>query len=79
MGPTKWKIDHQQPYQKKNEIEKNLKLRVSFLLVPLPEGRYRHQAPYADVSETLGLRVGAQIQPKMAKNDHKREKIDKTK
>ena len=27
-------------------------------LVPLPEGRYRRQAPYADVSETLGLRGG---------------------
>ena len=30
--------------------------------MPLPKGRYRLQAPYADVSETLGLR-GAQKQP----------------
>ena len=38
----------------------------------LPKGRYRRQAPYADVSETLGLRGGpknSQKWPKMAKND----------
>ena len=35
--------------------------------MPLPEGRYRRQAPYADVSETLGLRGG----PKTAKNGQK--------
>ena len=60
-----------------NENKKNLKLRVFLWLVPLLEGRYRRQAPYADVSETLGLR-GAQKQPKMAKYDLKREKIDNT-
>ncbi len=52
-----------------------------FWLVPLPEGRYRRQAPYADVSETLGLRGGAKNGPKwlkIAKNDLNREKIDKT-
>ena len=53
-----------------NENEKNSKLRVFFWLVPLPEDRYRRQAPYVDVSETLGLR-GAQKQPKMAKNGQK--------
>ena len=61
-----------------NENEKNSKVRVFFFwLVLLPKGRYRRQAPFADVSETLGLR-GGQKWPKMAKNDHKREKIDKT-
>ena len=60
-----------------NENEKNSKLRVFFWLVPLPKGRYRRQAPYADVSETLGLR-GGQKRPEMAKNDLKREKLDKT-
>ena len=40
---------------------------VFFWLVTLPEGRYRRQAPYADVSETLGLR-GA---PKTAQNGQK--------
>ena len=30
----------------------------------LPKGRYRREAPYADVSETVGLREG----PKTAKN-----------
>ena len=53
-----------------NKNEKNSKLRVFFWLVPLPEGRYRRQAPYADVSETLGLR-GVQKQPKMAKKGQK--------
>ena len=64
-----------------NKNEKNSKLRVFFWLVPLPKGRYRRQAPYADVPETLGLRGGpknSQKWPKMAKNDHKREKINKT-
>ena len=42
----------------------NSKLRVFFWLVPLPKGRYRREAPYADVSETVGLREG----PKTAKN-----------
>ena len=63
-----------------NENEKNSKLRDFFWLVILPEGRYRRQAPYAKVSDTLGLR-GAQNgpkRPKIAKNDFKREKIDKT-
>ena len=51
-----------------NENEKNSKLGVFFFwLVPLPKGRYRRQAPYADVSETQGLRGGPK-QPKMAKN-----------
>ena len=54
-----------------NENEKNSKLRVFFWLVPLPKGRYRRKAPYADVPETLGLRVGAQMQPKTAKNGKK--------
>ena len=53
-----------------NKNEKNSKLRVFFWLVPLPKDRYRRQAPYADVPETLGLR-GAQKQPKMAKNGQK--------
>ena len=64
-----------------NENEKNSKLRVFFWLVPLPKGRYRRKAPYAGVPETLGLRVGpkcSQKRPKMAKNDHKRGKINKT-
>ena len=56
--------------------EKNSKLRVFFWLVPLPEGKYRCEAPYADVLEILGLR-GAQKWPEMAKNDFKREKINK--
>ena len=50
-----------------NENEKNSKLRVFFLLVPLPKGRYRRQAPYADVSETLGLGGGAKNGPKWPK------------
>ena len=54
-----------------NENEKNSKTRVFFWLVPLPKGRYRHQAPYADVSETLGLRGG----PKTAKNGQKWPKM----
>ncbi len=33
----------------------------------LPKGRYRREAPYADVSETVGLREG----PKTAKNGQK--------
>ena len=41
-----------------------------FWLVPLAKGRYRRQAPYADVSEILGLR-GAQKQPDMVKNGQK--------
>ena len=44
------------------------------MLVPLLKGRYRGQAPYADVSEILGLRVG-QIQPKRAKNGQKWPKM----
>ena len=60
-----------------NENEKNSKLRVFFWLVPLQKGRYRRPAPYADVPETLGLK-NSQKWPKMAKNDYKREKIDKT-
>ena len=50
----------------------NSKLRVFFWLVPLPKGRYRRQAPYADVPETLGLRGGlknGQKLPEMANND----------
>ena len=54
---------------KKNE--KNQKLSVFFWLVSLPKGRYRRQAPYADVSEILGLRVGSKT-VKMAKNSQKR-------
>ena len=46
--------------KKINENEKNSKLRVFFWLVPLPKGR--RQAPYVDVSESLGLR-GAQKRP----------------
>ena len=51
--------------------EKNSKLRVFFGLVSLPKGRYRRQAPYTDVSETLGLRgvQNSQKWPEMAKND----------
>ena len=55
---------------KLNKNEKNSKLRVFFWLVPLPKDRYRRQAPYADVPETMRLR-GAQKQPKMAKNCQK--------
>ena len=47
--------------KKMNKDEKNSKLRVFFWLVPLPKGR--RQAPYVDVSESLGLRGG----PKTAK------------
>ena len=60
-----------------NENEKNSKLREFFWLVPLPKGRYRRQAPYADVSETLGLRGGlktaqyGQIWPKMTSRERK--------
>ena len=54
-----------------NKNETYSKLRVFFWLVPLLEGRYRREAPYADVAETLGLRGGGQIQPKMAKNGQK--------
>ena len=42
--------------RKINKNEKNMKLRVFIWLVSLPKGRYRSQAPYADVSESLGLR-----------------------
>ena len=51
--------------------EKNSKLRVFFWLVSLPKGRYRRQAPYADVSEILGLKgpKNSQKWPEMAKND----------
>ena len=52
-----------------NGNENNLKLRV-FWLVPLAESRYRHQAPYADVSETLVLK-GAQKRQEMAKRSQK--------
>ena len=64
-----------------NKDENNSKLRVFFWLVPLPKGRYRRQAPYADVPETLGLRGGpktAKNGQKWPKNDLKREKINKT-
>ena len=54
--------------------EKISKLRVFFWLVPLPKGRYRRQAPYADVSETLGLRGG----PKTARNGQKKPKMTST-
>ena len=57
--------------KKINKNEKNSKLRVFFWLVPLPKDRYRRQAPYADVPETLGLR-GA---PKTAKNGQKWPKM----
>ena len=50
-----------------NKNENNSKLSMVFWLVPLPEGTYRRQAPYADVSETLGLRGG----PKTAQNGQK--------
>ena len=53
--------------KKMNQNERNSISRVYFWLVPLPEGRHRRQAPYADVSETLGLRGGAQKQPKWPK------------
>ena len=39
-----------------NKNEKNKNQGCFFWLVPLPKGRYRSQAPYADVSESLGLR-----------------------
>ena len=39
--------------------------------MPLPKGRYRRQAHYADVLETLGLRGG----PKTAKNGQKWPKM----
>ena len=45
-----------------NKDQKNSKLRLFFWLVPFPKGRYRRQAPCADVSESLGLR-GAQKRP----------------
>ena len=50
--------------EKMNKNEMNSKLRVFFWLVPLPEGSYRRQAPYADDPKTLGLRGG----PKTAEN-----------
>ena len=53
--------------RKINKNEKNSKLRVFFWLVPLPKGRYRRQAPYAVVSEIVGLRLGSKT-AKMAKN-----------
>ena len=53
-----------------NENEKNSKSRVFFWLVTLPKGGYRRQAPYADVSETQGLRG-----PKKAQNGHKQPKM----
>ena len=55
---------------------------MCFWLVPLLEGSYRRQAPYTDVSDNLGLRRGGPINgpkwPKIAKNDFKRMKVDKT-
>ena len=39
--------------------------------MPLPKGKYRRQAPYADVPETLGLRGG----PKTAKNSRNGPKM----
>ena len=56
-----------------NKNEKSSKLRVFFFQVPLPEDRYRCQAPRTDVLETLRLR-GAQ---KMAKNGQKLSKMAK--
>ncbi len=41
--------------------------------MPLPKGRYRRHAPYADVSDTLGLRPGGGA--KTAKNDKKWQKM----
>ena len=58
--------------KKMNKNEKNSKLRVFFWLVPLPKGRCRCQAPYADASETLGLPKGS---PKTAKNGQKWPKM----
>ena len=52
-------------------MNENEKLRVLFWLVPLPKGRYRRQATYADGPETLGLRGG----PKTAKNSRKWPKM----
>ena len=49
----------------------NSKLRVFFWLVPLAKGRYRRQAPYTNVPDTLGLRGG----PKMAQNGRKWPKM----
>ena len=57
--------------KKVNKDENNSKLRVFFWLVPLPKGKYRRPAPYADVPETLGLRGG----PKTAKNGQKWPKM----
>ena len=54
-----------------NRNETYSKLRVFFWLVPLLEGRYRREAPYADVAETLGLRGGANT----AKNGQKWPKM----
>ena len=73
-GP-KWaqqgeKLTIEKPNKKKNENEKSSKLRVFFFQVPLPEDRYRCQAPHTDVLETLGLR-GAQKWSKMVKNGQK--------
>ena len=71
------------------EIELNERTRlwsvdlVFFWLVSLPKGRYRRQAPYADVSETLGLRGGpktaqfGQKWPKMTSRERKSIKPSK--
>ncbi len=50
----------------------NSKLRVFLWLVPLAKGRYRRQALYTDVADTLGLRGGG---PKMAQNGQKWPKM----
>ena len=57
--------------KKMNKIKRVKNQGCFFWLVPLPKGSYRRQAPYADVSETLGLRGG----PKTAKNGQKWPKM----
>ena len=54
-----------------NKNEKNKKLRVFFWLVLLPKGRYKRQAPYADVFKNPGAQGG----PKTAKNGQKWPKM----
>ena len=67
-GPNKVKINHRKTIQKINKNKNNSKLRIFFEQVPLPEDRYRRQAPCTDILDSQGLR-GAQTRPKMAKND----------
>ena len=45
-----------------NENEKNQNKWCFFLLVTLPKGGYRRQAPFADVSETLGALWGLSLE-----------------